>query len=43
MISKHGILHRAEGNIIYNSTLYDIWLNYDKNNIKIKSGETVKL
>ena len=33
----------ADGNIIYNPTLYSIWVDIDKKVYEIKSGETIKL
>ena len=39
----NSLIFSADGNIIYNPTLYSIWVDIDKKVYEIKSGETIKL
>lgn len=39
----NSLVYSADGNTIYNPTLYTIWMSVDKEIYKIGSGETIKL
>lgn len=37
------LIYSADGTIVYNPTLYDIWFDVDRQIYKISSGQTIKL
>ena len=39
----HSLVYSADGNIIYNPTLYKIWFNIDGTPYTIGAGETIKI
>ncbi len=37
------LIYSADGNTVYNPTLYEIWFDVDKKLYNVKSGETIKI
>lgn len=37
------LIYSADGNTVYNPTLYEIWFDVDKKLYSVKSGETIKI